>query len=155
MKTLLLCLLLVTAPLVQAADRLSEENIGAMYAQLIAAAQDKDVEGVLEHMSDDVHISIQAPADMGGGMEMDKRQYREMLTQGWDGVDDYRLKVDIQQIDIAADGQSANVRDLTTESMRIQGVQVQASTLETATLQLLEGKVKFSRIEGVIQPLDQ
>ncbi len=155
MKTLLLCLLLVTAPLVQAADRLSEENIGAMYAQLIAAAQDKDVEGVLEHMSDDVHISIQAPADMGGGMEMDKRQYREMLTQGWDGVDDYRLKVDIQQIDIAADGQSANVRDLTTESMRIQGVQVQASTLETATLQLLDGKVKFSRIEGVIQPLDQ
>ena len=155
MKTLLLCLLLVTAPLVQAADRLSEENIGAMYAQLIAAAQDMDVEGVLEHMSDDVHISIQAPADMGGGMEMDKRQYREMLTQGWDGVDDYRLKVDIQQIDIAADGQSANVRDLTTESMRIQGVQVQASTLETATLQLLDGKVKFSRIEGVIQPLDQ
>lgn len=155
MKTLLLCLLLVTAPLAQAADRLSEENIGAMYAQLIAAAQDKDVEGVLEHMSDDVHISIQAPADMGGGMEMDKRQYREMLTQGWDGVDDYRLKVDIQQIDIAADGQSANVRDLTTESMRIQGVQVQASTLETATLQLLDGKVKFSRIEGVIQPLDQ
>ena len=155
MKTLLLCLLLVTAPLVQAADRLSEENIGAMYAQLIAAAQDKDVEGVLEHMSDDVHISIQAPADMGGGMEVDKRQYREMLTQGWDGVDDYRLKVDIQQIDIAADGQSANVRDLTTESMRIQGVQVQASTLETATLQLLDGKVKFSRIEGVIQPLDQ
>jgi ketosteroid isomerase-like protein len=155
MKALLLCLLLVTAPLVQAADRLSDENIRAMYAQLIAAAQDKDVEGVLEHMSDAVHISIQAPADMGGGMEMDKRQYREMLTQGWDGVDDYRLEVDIQQIDIAADGQSASVRDLTTESMRIQGVPIQASTLETATLQLLDGKVKFSRIEGVIQPLDR
>ena len=155
MKTLLLCLLLVTAPLAHAAERLTDENIRAMYAQMIAAAQDLDIEGVLTHMSDDVQINIQAPAAMGGDMAMDKRQYREMLTQGWSGVDDYRLEVDIQQIDIAADGQSASVRDLTSESMRIQGVQIQANTLETATLQLLEGKVKFSRIEGVIQPLDR
>lgn len=152
MKTLLLCLLLLGAPLAQAADRLTEENIGAMYAQLIAAAQDKNVEGVLEHMSDEVRISIQAPSAMGGNMEMDKRQYGELLTQGWDGVDDYRLEVEIQQIDIAADGQSASVRDLTRETLRIQGSEVEASTLETATLQLLDGKVKFSRIDGIIQP---
>lgn len=152
MKTLLLCMLLLGAPLAQAADRLTEENIGAMYAQLIAAAQDKNVEGVLEHMSDEVRIRIQAPSAMGGDMEMDKRQYRELLTQGWDGVDDYRLEVEIQQIDIAADGQSASVRDLTRETLRIQGSEVEASTLETATLQLLDGKVKFSRIDGIIQP---
>nr|WP_298167208.1 hypothetical protein [uncultured Pseudomonas sp.] len=152
MKTLLLCMLLLGAPLAQAADRLTEENIGAMYAQMVAAAQDKDVEGVLEHMSDEVRIRIQAPSAMGGDMEMDKRQYRELLTQGWDGVDEYRLDVEIQQIDIAADGQSASVRDLTRETLRIQGSEVEASTLETATLQLLDGKVKFSRIEGVIQP---
>lgn len=152
MKTLLLCMLLLGTPLAQAADRLTEENIGAMYAQLIAAAQDKNVEGVLEHMSDEVRIRIQAPSVMGGDMEMDKRQYRELLTQGWDGVDDYRLEVEIQQIDIAADGQSASVRDLTRETLRIQGSEVEASTLETATLQLLDGKVKFSRIDGIIQP---
>ncbi len=152
MKTLLLCMLLLGAPLAQATDRLTEENIGAMYAQLIAAAQDKNVEGVLEHMSDEVRIRIQAPSAMGGDMEMDKRQYRELLTQGWDGVDDYRLEVEIQQIDIAADGQSASVRDLTRETLRIQGSEVEASTLETATLQLLDGKVKFSRIDGIIQP---
>ncbi|HSX89418.1 MAG TPA: hypothetical protein VLG17_15685 [Pseudomonas sp.] len=152
MKTLLLCMLLLGAPLAQAADRLTEENIGAMYAQLIAAAQDKNVEGVLEHMSDEVRIRIQAPSAMGGDMEMDKRQYRELLTQGWDGVDDYRLEVEIQQIDITADGQSASVRDLTRETLRIQGSEVEASTLETATLQLLDGKVKFSRIDGIIQP---
>ncbi len=152
MKTLLLCMLLLGAPLAQAAERLTEENIGAMYAQMVAAAQDKDVEGVLEHMSDEVRIRIQAPSAMGGDMEMDKRQYRELLTQGWDGVDDYRLEVDIQQIDIATDGQSASVRDLTRETLRIQGIEVEASTLETATLQLQGGEVKFSRIEGVIQP---
>lgn len=152
MKTLLLCMLLLGAPLAQAADRLTEENIGAMYAQMVAAAQDKDVEGVLEHMSDEVRIRIQAPSAMGGDMEMDKRQYRELLTQGWDGVDEYRLDVDIQQIDIAADGQSASVRDLTRETLRIQGIEVEASTLEIATLQLQGGEVKFSRIEGVIQP---
>lgn len=152
MKTLLLCLLLLGTPLAHAADRLTEENIRAMYAQLIAAAQERNVDAVLEHMSDDVHISIQAPSAMGGNMEMDKRQYRELLTQGWDGVEDYRLEVDIQQINIATDGQSASVRDLTHETMRVQGVQIKASTLETATLQLQGGKVKFSRIEGVIQP---
>jgi ketosteroid isomerase-like protein len=152
MKKLLLCLLLLSAPLVHAEDRLTEENIGAMYAQLVAAAQNKDVDGVLEHMSDEVRINIQSPDAMGGDLQMDKRQYRDLLTQGWDGVEDYRLEVDIQQIDIADDGQSASVRDLTTESMRIQGVPVEARTLETATLQLQDGKVKFSRIEGVIQP---
>lgn len=152
MKPLMLALLLLAAPLANAADALTEQNIRAMYGELIAAAAAKDIEGVLSHMSEDVRISIETPSEMGGNMEMDRRQYRDLLTQGWDGVEDYRLEADIHSIEIAADGQTAKVVDLTTESMHIQGMPVKASTLETATLQLIDGKPRFSRIDGVIQP---
>lgn len=151
MKALLFSLLMLTLPVANAADRLTEDGIRALYDQLTAAAQARDVEGVARHMSEDARVRIKA-ADAGGDLDLDLPKYRELMQQGWNNLDGYQVNVTITQIDIAADGQSATVQDVTEERYQAQGQSAQSRTLGTATLRLVDGEPKVSRIDGVIQP---
>ncbi|QKE63274.1 DUF4440 domain-containing protein [Aquipseudomonas campi] len=149
MKQLLLALMMLVVPVAHAANRLSEDNIRAMYAELTAAAQAQDIEGVLRHMSEDARVQIE---DRSGNLDMDMTMYRDLLKQGWGAIDGYQVTVSIESIDVAADGQSATVIDRTQESYQAQGQTMQTSTRETATLRLVDGEPKISLIEAVVQP---
>jgi ketosteroid isomerase-like protein len=151
MKTLLLSLLILVLPAANAADALNQDNIRAMYAELTAAAQAKDVEGVLRHMTEDARVLIK---DSGSNLDMDldMTMYRDLLQQGWGAIEGYQVTVSIDSIDVAADGQSATVIDQTQESYQAQGQTLQTSTRETATLRLVDGAPKISLIEAVVQP---
>ncbi|UUY07390.1 DUF4440 domain-containing protein [Pseudomonas sp. J452] len=149
MKQLLLALMMLVVPVAHAADRLSEDNIRAMYGELTAAAQAKDIEGVLRHMSEDARVQIKAPS---GDLDLDMTMYRDLLQQGWGAIDGYQVTVSIESIEVAADGQSATVIDQTQESYQAQGQTLQTSTRETATLRLVDGEPKISLIEAVVQP---
>jgi ketosteroid isomerase-like protein len=152
MNKLLLTLLLVLVPLAQANERLSDESVRELYAQMQFAVEAMDVQAVMELMSADVQVHIQAPADMGGELQLGRDQYRELLVQGWDGVENYRLEVDIQHIEITADGQSARIDSLNRESMDILGNTLVMNIEQRATLQLDQGQALFSHIQAVIRP---
>ncbi|MBB1519871.1 DUF4440 domain-containing protein [Aquipseudomonas guryensis] len=149
MKTLFFTLLLLVLPAAHAADRLNEDNIRAMYAELTAAAQARDIEGVLRHMSEDARVQIKDPS---GSLDLDMTMYRDLLQQGWGAIDGYQVTVNIDSIEVADDGQSATVIDRTQESYQVQGQTQQTSTRETATLRLVDGEPKISLIEAVVQP---
>lgn len=151
MKTLLLSLLILVLPAANAADALNQDNIRAMYAELTAAAQAKDVEGVLRHMTEDARVLIKDPGS-NLDMDLDMTMYRDLLQQGWGAIEGYQVSVSIDSIDVAADGQSATVIDQTQESYQAQGQTLQTSTRETATLRLVDGAPKISLIEAVVQP---
>lgn len=152
MTRLLLTLLLLSAPLLQAAERLSEETVRQAYTQMQDAVAAQDVEAVLALMSADLQVQIQAPADMGGELHLGRDEYRELLVQGWDGVENYRLEVEIQQIEIAADGQSARIDSLNREAMDILGNTLVMNIEQRATLQLSQQGPLFSHIQAVIRP---
>lgn len=113
MKKLALSLLCLFAPLAHADAALTEANIRALYDRVAAAASERDIDGTLAHMSEDVRIHITAAK---GSIELDADKYRQLLKQGWSGLDSYRMEVDIESIDIADDGQSATVKDTTHET---------------------------------------
>lgn len=148
MKTLALSLLCLLAPLAHADSALTEGNIRALYDEMTSAASQRDIDGVLELMSEDVRIEISAAK---GSIELDAAKYRQLLQQGWGGLDSYSMAVAIEQIDIAADGQSATVIDTTTETMSMGGHEMSAGMRETATLRLIDGEPKITRIEAQIQ----
>ncbi|XQE65189.1 hypothetical protein ACOAPY_10790 [Pseudomonas sp. P3C3] len=149
MKKLALSLFCLFAPLVHADPSLTENSIRNLYAQLAADASQRDVEATLAHMSDDVRIHISAAK---GSIELDADKYRQLLKQGWSGLDGYRMEVDIESIEIAEDGQSATVRDTTKETLQLRGHEMTTGMQETASLRLIEGEPKIVRIEALIKP---
>lgn len=148
MKKLALSLLCLFAPLAHADSALTETNIRTLYDDITAAASQRNVDGVLAHMSEDVSIKISAAK---GSVELDAGKYRQLLTQGWGGLDSYQMSMDIQKIEIAEDGQSATVTDATTETMSMRGHEMTAGMDETATLRLIDGEPKITRIEAQIR----
>lgn len=151
MKALILSLLLLALPQAYAADRLTEDSVRAFYNQLTAAAQARDIDGVLGHMSEDARVHIKAAA-AGGDMNLDMKQYRELLRQGWSTLDGYQVTVAIQHVEIATDGQSATLSGLTEERYQLQGQTQQSRSQETASLRLVDGEPKITLVEVVIQP---
>ena len=115
---------------------------------MAGAASQRNIDGVLGLMSDDVSLRISADK---GSIELDATKYRQLLQQGWGGLDSYSMAVAIEQIDIAEDGQSAIVIDTTTETMSMGGHEMSAGMRETATLRLIDGEPKITRIEAQIQ----
>lgn len=148
MKKLALSLLCLLAPLAHADTELTEANIRALYDKMVVVASQRDIEGVLGLMSTDVTIQISAPQ---GSLELDADKYRQLLKQGWSGLDSYQMAVEIEQIDIAADGQSATVKDTTTETMSMRGHEMSAGMQETASLRLIDGEPKITRIDAQIK----
>lgn len=149
MKKLALSLLCLFAPLVHAEPALTEANIRALYADMTAAATQRDIEATLAHMSEDVRIHISAPK---GSLELDATQYRQLLKQGWSGLDSYRMEVEIESIEIAEDGQSATVTDTTRETLSMGGHEMSTGMQEVASLRLIDGQPKITRIEATIKP---
>ena len=148
MKKLALSLFCLFAPLAHADSALTEDSIRALYDEMTVAASQRNIDGVLGLMSDDVTIRISAAK---GSIELDAAKYRQLLQQGWGGLDSYSMAVEIEQIDIAADGQSATVKDTTTETMSMRGHEMNAGMQETATLRLIDGEPKITRIEAQIK----
>jgi len=139
------------APFANSAEALDEDNIRAMYNDLADAAQAKDVDGVLSHMRSDARVKISG-AGLEGTLSMDIPMYRDRLMQSWAATTIYLVMIGIESIEVAADGQSAKVVNLTEEYYQLQDKSLQSKTLETATLRLVDGQPKISLIEGVIQP---
>lgn len=149
MKKLALSLFCLFAPLAHAEAALTEASIRALYADMSEAATQRDVDATLAHMSDDVRIQISAAK---GSIELDADKYRQLLKQGWSGLDSYRMEVNIESIEIAADGQSATVRDTTQETLSMRDHEMTTGMQETASLRLIEGEPKIVRIEALIKP---
>ena len=149
MKKLALSLLCLFAPLVHADPALTENSIRNLYDQIEADASKRDIDATLAHMSDDVRIHITAAK---GSIELDADKYRQLLKQGWSGLDSYSMEVDIESIKIAEDGQSATVKDTTKETLSMQGHEMSTGMQETASLRLIDGEPKIVRIEATIQP---
>lgn len=151
MKALIFSLLLLALPQAYAADRLTEDGVRSFYNQLTAAAQARNVDGVLGHMSEDARVLIKG-ADAGGDMNLDMTQYRDLLRQGWSTLDGYQVTVAIQRIEVAEDGQSATLNAQTEESYQLQGQTQQSRSQETANLRLVDGEPKITQVEVVVQP---
>lgn len=151
MKALVFGLLMLLLPAAHAAEALTPDSICAMYAEMTAAAQARDIEGVLRHMTEDARVLIK---DSGNNLDLDldMTMYRDLLQQGWGAIEGYQVTISIDSIEVAADGQSATVIDQTQESYQAQGQTLQTSTRETATLRLVDGAPKISLIEAVVQP---
>ena len=82
---------------------------------------------------------------------LDTPKKRQMLVQGWAAADAHTYAVQDIEIQIAADGRSAEVSDTTVETMRVQGQTVASRTRERFTVQMVGGKARVTRLVGHVQ----
>ena len=95
MKALVFGLLMLLLPAAHAAEALTPDSIRAMYAEMTAAAQARDIEGVLRHMTEDARVLIK---DSGNNLDLDMTMYRDLLQQGWGAIEGYQVTISIDSI---------------------------------------------------------
>lgn len=137
----------IVAAAVANAGELSQKSVKALLDSVDAAANSQNVEQIASSMSDNVEIVINVT--MQGQtqvMQITKPQYIEMLKQGWAEYSDYKYTRSSTKIDIKGDKAIATAT--VKESMTVQGQKVSSVTREEATIELVKGEPRVTKLVG-------
>lgn len=147
---LLACAFLV--PPAQAQTPLTEARVVATLDQIESAVRDKDVSGVVRHFAPDASIRLVMPPSAGGQiLELSVAEYAKLLRDGWAMAAESTYAVEDIQIEISADGRSAEVSDTTVETMKVQGQTLSSRTRERFSVESRGGRLLITRLTGQVE----
>lgn len=149
MKRLFALLLILAAPLSFADQSLSRESVGALLEKVVQAANAKDIEGFSSHLSDDFRIDIEVPEAPSENTSMGLAEYREALASTWEMAEQYNIQVKIEDISIV-DGQSAVARSQVSETLLLDGENLNTESREELQIQLRDGAPRISHIKAIV-----
>ena len=145
---ILLCFL----PFTSFSDELiTEKSIENLITNMEEAAKRQDVEQLITHFTKDTKVTFEFSGSQGGKMEFGLLRYKEHLKQGWSMPMKFSYQVDDISISIADDGQSAEVNDVVTETITMDGEVVMTTrTYEKIDLVNVQGLPLITRVYGLI-----
>ncbi len=134
------------------APGLTENRITAVLEKLDRAANERDVEGILMHIAPDavLHVSVEGPQQTPQRLVLTRDQYGAILQQGFDVADDYGFLRRTNRIQVAPDGQRAEVESRTLENTTTGGRTTQAESVETTTIELRDGRPMITKLNAVV-----
>jgi hypothetical protein len=150
MKTLTLSLALwfvAAFPLLGQADPLTKDAVMAFINKTDQIIVKKDIAGLEEMISDTAKIFVTVKS--GGGAKtskLTKAQYFNLLNQTWPLAANYNYRR--KNLNISMEAGKAVITDEVAESMVIHGQYVSSTTSETATIELVNGKLLITRMES-------
>lgn len=140
---LLACALLGSAPL--AAEELTERDLKAFTAMIDAAIARRDADTIVKHIAE--HAVISATVDVQGRtqtLRMNKSQYGQMLARTWNAASSYEYRRSNEKI--AIDRDQATITADITESMVVEGRQVNTKVRERATVESYDGTLMLTQL---------
>ena len=133
---------------------ITEQQVSTFLNEMDNAARNKDVDGVVSRMSQDVQLKVTIE---GFGptqtVSLNRDQYRDYSNQSLSVTGDYDYRRGETVIKIEPDGQSAFVADETFETTTVRGQVIRTVSRGTSTLKLENGKLVISRSEATLRPL--
>lgn len=134
----------------QAAVALTEQRIKNLLEAVDRAANERDADGIIAHMAEDVviDVSLQLPQEQQKFL-LTREQYKSNLQQGYAAAEDYGFLRRVTKIEFAQGGQRAMVQSQTLESVSRSGSTAQIEAEETATWELRGGKPVITKVQAV------
>ncbi len=152
--TLLALLLWLPAPAAQA--RITEPQVEALLEALDQAARSLKTDALMAHFADDAVITLEVPtADGQRRLRWSKTEYAKELDEGYKDAMDYAFERTETAIRIAPDGLSATVTATMIETLRTRDRLIRAVSRDEARLELRDGKLLVTRLDGVIIEFEQ
>ena len=131
-------------------SKISEQEVQSVIQAVDKAANDRSVEGILTHMSDDVVVRlILTDGSKNKLYSLNRAQYAMFLEEGFKVAKEYEYGRKGTKISIAPDGKSAEVSSQTIETMTFPDGSQRSEAEETATLELRNGKVVITSVKAV------
>lgn len=131
--------------------QITESRVKALLDTLDRAARSLDTTALIAHFSDDIVITLEAPGPEGPQrFRWNKQEYAKQLDEGYEDIEDYRFERTDTSIRIAPDGRTARVETRMTETIRMRGQRIFAVTRDKAQMELRDGRLVITRLDGVI-----
>ncbi|MFZ5906337.1 MAG: hypothetical protein ACOYVJ_02865 [Nitrospirota bacterium] len=134
---------------------ITENDIRTMMQEVEAATLGKDLDGIMKHLAPFVVITVSMETPYGlQRIQMTRDQYREELKKTFAGLSHYEYEHDNDQITVAPDGRTAITETVVTEVLVVDGQESRTTTREKVYLEIVDGEILVSRIDGTIRALD-
>lgn len=153
MKVLKNCLILLCfLPFTSLAEELiTEKLIENLISNIEEAAKRQDVEQLITYFVKDAKVTFEFSGSQGGKMELGLLGYKEHLKQGWSMPMKFSYQVDDIAISISENGKSAEVTDLVTETITMDGEIIMTTrTYEKIEIINVRGLPMITRVYGLI-----
>ena len=132
---------------------ITRQQVSAFLEDMDRAAQRKDVETIVAHLSPSVQFKLTIE---GFGptqtLSLNRDQYRDYATQGFAAIEAYDYRRGDTVINVDPDGQTAYVADETFETARMGGNVMQTVTRGTAVLKMEGDVLMIASGESVGRP---
>jgi hypothetical protein len=134
---------------VQAAERITDEQIQQVIDATDTAARNRDAAGIGEYLSDSFEKIVEFRYKKWmAKVKVPKDKYLELIEEGWSDSGDYDYQRDDTEIHIAPDGLSGLSHSTITENMVQDGEKMTSRFREYATYELENGRPVITHVSG-------
>jgi hypothetical protein len=132
---------------------LDEQLINQVMNEMQKFVHEQNIDAFASYFTDDAEITMDMPASMGGEtMVMNLPQYLEIVKQSWSMPVKYTHEVNDIVVKVAADKKSADVTDVTIETIKANGKLITSSkSYEEINFVMSDGKPKISSLYATIK----
>jgi len=134
---------------VQAADRITSEQIQQVIDATDAASMNRDTAGIGEYLSDAFERTIEFSHEQSmATVRLDKDKYLGLIEEGWASIDEYDYRRDDTEIHVMPDGMSAMSHSTVTEIIVHNGEKMTSRFREYTTYELENGRPVITGVSG-------
>lgn len=140
-KIIIVALLGLFAMASFAQDVLTESSLLKMRHELQAAGEEKDLNKFFALFTPKARVTLKMPANKGGGKQvMNLAKFKKMIKHIWSLPAEIESKISGYDISIDEDGQSAVIKNLISETIKINGKTINSEATENFKVALINGK---------------
>jgi hypothetical protein len=140
--------ILLSQPL-QAAGRITSEQIQQVIDATDAAAMNRDTAGIGNYLSNSFEKTIEFPYKKWmAKVRLNKDDYLGLIDKGWSNTAEYDYQRSNTEIHIMADGMSGLSHSTVTENIIVDGEKMTSKFREYATYELENGRPVITRVSG-------
>ncbi|WP_158268881.1 nuclear transport factor 2 family protein [Pseudomonas mangrovi] len=150
MKRLLALLLVLAAPLSFADQNLTKDSVTALLQQVTQAANAKDLDTLSRYLSEDFKVEIEVPQAPEENVSMDLTEYREAVAATWALAEQYSIEVKIDEVSILDGGQRAVARSRVSETLLVEGENLNTESREELQVQLRDGAPRITHVKAIV-----
>lgn len=124
-----------------AQDVLTETSLLEMRYELQAAGEEKDLNKFFALFTPKARVTLQMPASKGGNKQvMNLAKFKKMVKHVWSLPAEIESKISGFDISIDEDGQSAVIKNVMNETIKINGDTINSEAKEKFMVTLINGK---------------
>ncbi|MBW4693187.1 MAG: nuclear transport factor 2 family protein [Lyngbya sp. HA4199-MV5] len=132
-------------------SRIYDSQIRKILAAMAAAANQKDVEGLMKYMAPDITIKLTLRVGKGSQeLNLSRAEYKQYLQQGFEATERYSGKYTNLKIQIAPNGKTGTATYTLVEEAKLKGqpVTLISTSQETITFEHIKGEILATAVMG-------